>query len=51
MVADKEAETVLDDWVKQVRESKIPQLMRMAAYSLTGEAYWHGMILISQREK
>ena len=50
-ISKEEAEAVLDDWVKQVRESKIPQLMRMAAYSLTGEAYWHGMILISQREK
>ena len=30
-ISKEEAETVLDDWVKQARESKIPQLMRMAA--------------------
>ena len=30
-ISKEEAETVIDDWVKQARESKIPQLMRMAA--------------------
>ena len=30
-ISKEEAEAVLDDWVKQARESKIPQLMRMAA--------------------
>lgn len=30
-ISKEEAEAVLDDWVKQTRESKIPQLMRMAA--------------------
>ena len=30
-ISKEEAEAVLDDWVKQAKESKIPQLMRMAA--------------------
>ena len=30
-ISKEEAEAVLDDWVKQAIESKIPQLMRMAA--------------------
>ena len=30
-ISKEKAEAVLDDWVKQARESKIPQLMRMAA--------------------
>ena len=34
-ISKEEAEAVLDDWVKQARESKIPQLMRMAATLLT----------------
>ena len=43
-ISKAEAETVIDDWVKQARESKIPQLMRMAAGITRSQERHTGMV-------
>ena len=43
-ISKEEAETVIDDWVKQARESKIPQLMRMAAGITRSQERHTGMV-------
>lgn len=48
----KEAETVMLDWVKQAQETKVPQLMKMAATLMAHRtAYLHGITATYQRVK